>query len=168
MSATVHYKDIVKGMERDLQGFFDKYDGDRNGKITQCEMVEALKKAGKKNPEKIASFLFRNDTDKDGELSIDEVKARIGRMNSENIENVLNWDVEKFIKDSDKDGDRKITKDELIQRFSKRGALDAQRIADAIFKQMDLNNDGEITPNEIKEFNRKKKFSFLDSSAPKQ
>ncbi|KAM9962524.1 hypothetical protein ACTFIR_005432 [Dictyostelium discoideum] len=168
MSATVHYKDIVKGMNRDLESFFEKYDSDRNGKITHIEIVEALRKAGKKNPERIAAFLFRDDTDKNGELTIEEAKLRIGRMNNEKIENVLNWDVERFIKDNDKDGDRKITRDEVLKRFTEQGALDPEHITDAIFRQMDLNHDGVITCDEIKEFNRKKKFSFLDSSAPKQ
>ncbi|KAN0034811.1 hypothetical protein ACTFIV_001343 [Dictyostelium citrinum] len=168
MSATIHYKDIVKQMNKDLEGFFDKYDSDRNGKITHLEMVESLKKAGKKNPERIAAFLFKNDTDKNGELSIEEVKVRIGRMNSENIETVLNWDIERFIRDNDKDGDKKVTRQEVLERFTKQGALDPERITEGIFRQMDLNKDGEITVDEIREFNRKKKFSFLDSSAPKQ
>ncbi|KAK5576593.1 hypothetical protein RB653_007737 [Dictyostelium firmibasis] len=168
MSTTVYYKDIVKQMNRDLEGFFDKYDSDHNKKITRQEMEDALARSGKKNPEKITAFLFRNDTDKNGELSIDEVKVRIGRMNSENIENVLNWDVERFIQQNDKNGDGKITRQEVLQRFTQQGALDPERITDGIFRQMDLNKDDEITANEIKEYNRKKKFSFLDSSAPKQ
>lgn len=53
-------------------------------------------------------MLFRDDTDKNGELTIEEAKLRIVRMNDEKIEKVLNWDVEKFINDNDKDGDRKV------------------------------------------------------------
>ncbi|KAM9986438.1 hypothetical protein ACTFIY_010856 [Dictyostelium cf. discoideum] len=168
MSATVHYKDIVKGMNKDLESFFEKYDSDRNGKITRVEIVESLTRAGKKNPERIAAFLFRDDTDKNGELSIEEAKLRIGKMNNEKIENVLNWDVERFIKENDKDGDGKVNRSEVLRRFTEQGALDPEQITDSIFRQMDINRDGEITCNEIKEFNRKKKFSFLDSSAPKQ
>lgn len=58
MSATVHYKDIRKGMEKDLESLFKKYDSDRNGKITYIEIVETLRKAGKKNPERIGNYLF--------------------------------------------------------------------------------------------------------------
>ncbi|KAM9991700.1 hypothetical protein ACTFIZ_005116 [Dictyostelium cf. discoideum] len=168
MSTTVHYKDIVNGMNKDLESFFEKYDTDRSGKITRVEMIESLKKAGKKNPERIAAFLFRDDIDNNGELTVEEAKLRIGRMNNEKIENILNWDIERFLKENDKDGDRKVTRGEVLKRFTDQGAVDPEHITDSIFKQMDINRDGEITCNEIKEFNRKKKFSFLDSSAPKQ
>ncbi|KAN0055718.1 hypothetical protein ACTA71_011601 [Dictyostelium dimigraforme] len=168
MSTTVEFKDVIEGMHKDLEGFFDKYDGDSNGKITYGEIVEALKKANKKNPEKIATFLFRNDTDKDGELSIDEVKARIVRMNQENIENVLNWEVEAFCKKYDLDGDKKITRKEVLERFTKLGALHPETITDSIFRQMDLNKDGEITVEEIREYTRKKKFGSFLTTAPKQ
>jgi Ca2+-binding EF-hand superfamily protein len=92
----------------------------------------------------------RTDTDKDGKITLEEVKAVIG---------------ERFRK-VDADGDMVVTKAEIVAALESdkqhpRLVRHAGRIADRLVLRFDLNEDGSVTLEEIG--NRaEKRFALLD------
>lgn len=96
-----------------VDDLFSKIDKNKDGKISQKEYLEA-----------VTATFNKYDLNKDGFLTKDEIRS------------IKKLEVEKFIKDVDKNRDGKISKQEFIDAAQKK------------FLQMDKNKDGYIDKKE--------------------
>jgi len=113
---------------------FDYFDKDSDGKLTQQEVMEALKISG----EDAATIIRTCDTNKDGVISFDEFCRVIEKRF-----------LEAFHLIDEKDSLGLFTKTELKRAYERAGVNISEHQIDAYFSALDVNNDNLIS---LKEF----------------
>ncbi|KAM9995860.1 hypothetical protein ACTFIY_002060 [Dictyostelium cf. discoideum] len=152
---------IYEQIEKDVEKIIGQYDGDKNGEVTINEAIEFFKRMGSKYPEKCAIELFKMyDLDNDGKISYDEIQEEIfkryqDKVREDQIRQYFQDDIEAFLLRYDKNRDNKIDLKELEQCFESIGSDHPKENADHIFTEIDINRDGYLTIDEIKNYCRK-------------
>ena len=125
-----HARDGMHRMHKMGAAFLDKIDANKDGNISQAEH-DAMR----------AAHLAELDGNNDGYVTFDEQQAaREARRAAREARQV-----ERFTARHDKNGDGRVSVDELAQR------------GDGMFERMDANGDGMVTREEMQQ-NRGKRF----------
>lgn len=139
----------LKRIENAAMEAFRVFDIDKNGLISPEEfkpiMTTILK--GELTPDQIDALLVQADTDKDGQINIDEFKKQIYPLvaaKMKKIDEVITSTFRKF--DHDKSG--LVTPDEIARVFKEMSNNELD--LDEVFKAIDLNGDGQIDLAEFK------------------
>ncbi|KAN0024546.1 hypothetical protein ACTFIV_008954 [Dictyostelium citrinum] len=152
---------IYDQIEKDVEKIIGQYDGDKNGEVTMNEAIEFFKRMDSKNPERSAIELFKiYDLDHDGKISYDEIQEEIfkryqDKVRENQIKQYFQDDIDAFLLRYDKNRDNKIDIKELEQCFESIGSDHPKENAQHIFAEIDINRDGSLTIDEIKNYCRK-------------
>jgi Ca2+-binding EF-hand superfamily protein len=134
------------GNANDVTIAFNKFDTNKDGKISSQELKNGLNAIGLKLTEaEISSIFAVGDLDGDGEISIHEFEHLLGTAVSfGNVE-----DVKSAFYRFDQNNDGHIDKSELKLMLSATGKNPSDKEVDELFKKGDLDGDGKI---DLKEF----------------
>ncbi|EAL65815.1 calcium-binding protein [Dictyostelium discoideum AX4] len=130
--------------------------GDKNGdnQLSKKELYELFKKCKYPNPTLVTNSLLELfDLDKDGKLSVNEVKTALLVDYIIEAETCLKKFVDSIFK-ADSNKDNKITWDEARQFFVTSGSNEAQAkvFANSMFEDVDSDDDKCITREELREY----------------
>ncbi|KAL4577406.1 hypothetical protein LXL04_013515 [Taraxacum kok-saghyz] len=129
----------------EMRRVFNKFDKNKDGKISKEEYTSAVGVLGGKNPKSDVSKAFQViDTDGDGFIDFDEF------MEAQKSEGgVKTADIKSAFKVFDLDGNGKITAEELLQVLRKLGERCSLEACRKMVKGADADGDGMIDVNEF-------------------
>ncbi|EGC28857.1 hypothetical protein DICPUDRAFT_59151 [Dictyostelium purpureum] len=143
--------DVCKKIEEDIESMLQKYDKNGDKSLTRGEIVESLSQINARNPLKTALLIFKRlDTNRDGTISINEIRNNATQLNQKNLEDAIRREVTQILDNHDKNGDQKITLDEMVESLIKTSNLDKEKTADIYFYEIDTDKDGVLTVDELK------------------
>ncbi|XP_012520381.1 PREDICTED: calmodulin-like protein 5 [Propithecus coquereli] len=121
---------------------FKRVDKDRDGKIDAKELGEAIQAMGKKlSEEEVKKIIEKLDSNHDGTISFPEFLAELGKkVQGSGSEQDLRATFRAF----DLDGDGHISVDELRQAIAQLGVQLSQEELDALVREADTNQDGQV------------------------
>ncbi|MEK7359141.1 MAG: EF-hand domain-containing protein [Planctomycetota bacterium] len=127
---------------KDVSKHFTAADTDKDGKLS---VSEAAASAEKRADTKVDELLKKHDTNGDGSIAKDEIKEKKAQK------------MGLFTADANSDG--KVSKEELTTLLRNK----TSERSTAAFKARDVNADGFVTPDEIKQFKLKDGGSSVET-----
>ncbi|EGG17684.1 calcium-binding protein [Cavenderia fasciculata] len=122
---------------KDIQILFEKYDRNKDRKITFAEVFKSLKEGGSKDPFKMANQIFAElDKNEDGVVDIKEVSKHTNYGNQEYL-SIIKDDMARFLKFFDKDGDQMLNYQEVVDVYRNKKAKNPEYLADKLFLSFD-------------------------------
>lgn len=137
----------IEEEDTDEVGFSSGTDTDGDGKISAAEYEAFVSNNGLTDALSAEDFFDLYDTDEDGQISTDEVKAGAEKANIQNLPPMGPPPETGFPSEIDTDGDGTLSTDEYENLVSSLGLEDAPAAKD-FFSQYDTNDDGEISADE--------------------
>ena len=138
---------LSKEEKQDLTEMFQKFDKNNDGVLSKEEIMEGFKNIlGEVEAQAEVDRIMKDiDIDNDGQIDYNEfIMAAVNRQQ------VFNKDkLEATFKMFDEDGNGFISNDEIKSLFQGLGS-DSENIVNEIVKQVDENNDGQISMTEFK------------------
>lgn len=143
-SSLAHFRPKLEEMKR----VFDKFDTDKDGKISEEEYKSAMKimgsGGGNMKSYEVADAFQAADTNGDGFINIEEF------MRVQNLEGGVNsTDIKSAFKAFDLDGDGKISAEELLQVQRMLGEKCSLESCKKMVRGVDANGDGLIDMDEF-------------------
>jgi Ca2+-binding EF-hand superfamily protein len=138
--------------EDDLRGIFKEFDINGDGYIQKDELKAVMTKMGQSPTDDELNAMFNAaDTDRDGNISFHEFLT-IARANP------LSLSLRAVFEELDVDGDGHITRSELRTAFQRMGHTLTDQEIKAIYKHVDINNDGKINFQEFCQMMTRRKY----------
>lgn len=134
---------------------FNSLDKDGDGYITTEEFTQRLKESGRNPDDFDASKYFNSgDENKDGKLTFTEfleAAQKLGLVNAFTAtgQSTANLSLDASFKQFDRDGDGKITTNELEQALDKQGGKPSQDEIKQMISAADKNKDGTVDKEEF-------------------
>ncbi|KAF8353797.1 cal-5, partial [Pristionchus pacificus] len=135
----------------DLRGIFKEFDLNGDGYIQKDELKAVMQKMGQSpTDEELEAMFLAADKDNDGNIDFTEFLT-IAHANP------LSLSLRSVFDELDVDGDGHITRSELRTAFQRMGHALSDQDIKAIYKHVDVNNDGKINFQEFCQMMTKKK-----------
>ncbi|EGC33291.1 hypothetical protein DICPUDRAFT_98602 [Dictyostelium purpureum] len=148
--------DVCRKIEKDVDDMLQKYDKDGDKSLTRSEVVEYFSKTDPKMAKINAVMIFKLlDHNRDDTISINEIRKHATKLNKKNLEAAISREVNQILETHDKNGDQKITLDEMVQSLMKTSNLDketARETAEFYFSEIDGDKDNVMTVAELRKY----------------
>lgn len=129
----------------EMKKVFDKFDSNRDGKISREEYKAMLRALGKENMIKEVSKIFRvADLDGDGYIDFKEFVELHKKEGG-----VKTMDIQRAFRDFDADGDGKISAEEVFELLKRIGEKCSLGDCRKMVRAVDANGDGVIDMDEF-------------------
>jgi len=139
--------------EQAIESAFQKFDVNKDGKISPNELSGGLRSCGLKfNDQEVMTVFAIADLDGDGEICLDEFKELLGVNGAgEHSSQPLSFksinDVKTAFRRFDVNSDGHLDRNEFRQMLRATGNSDAE--SDLLFKQADIDGDGKVDYQEL-------------------
>jgi len=135
-----------------LQDVFNLFDSNKDGEITIAELDKVMRSHGiVHSTSELEEMVFRVDTNSNGSVDFDEFVDLVVSHNGVGVEEGVDDDIAQVFKMFDKDGNGKISADEVRSTMKELGENLTPQEVKAMISEADIDGDGQI---DIHEFSR--------------
>lgn len=124
------------------------------------KVIEDLEKLGAELEAKYGSLFDKIDTSGDGKLSAQELKDWVSKNETAARMELGIGKIDDFVKEADTDGDGEVDRDEFLGYFAHVN-IDKDKCFNALFDAIDVNGDGDLTFQEVRDYQWYKNSKFF-------
>ncbi|EGG18784.1 calcium-binding protein [Cavenderia fasciculata] len=140
---------------KDIQFLLDRYDQNKDGKITYAEVFNCLKEGGSDKPFMAANqIFFELDKNHNGTVDIKELSKHTNYGNTQYLDQTQK-EIDEFLSKYDKDGDQMISYQEVLEHFQREKVKNPSYLTEKLFFAVDKNKSGVINLKELRQFKAK-------------